>query len=800
MDPVYHGPGRRICNLMKHNYLRVIAALLIIVFVLVGTLEAKSKADKLFALGQAAEAKQDWDKALDYYLQALDLKPGDAQYTMSMRRARFQAGSKHMNEGTKLRKDGKLQEALAEFQKALIADPSSSIAVEEIKRTQVMIQNLKPGESAAEAALTPIERVRRDNEQRIDSILGPPQLKPVLRTIGPLKMNNQPPKVLFETVGKLAGVNVLFDSQYTAPSRGFNVELPTVSPQEAFNYLAVMTHTFWKPISNTAIFVTEDNPTKHRDYDDEVVKTFYITNATSVQEFQEIATAIRTVADIRRVFTYNAQKAMIVRGSVDAVALAEKLVHDLDKPKAEVVVDVIVMQANSSRTKSLGASLVNASGGGGLSVPFVFSPTNPVTLTGTTGTSTGTGTTTTTTTTTGASGATGSLIGLNQLTHLSSADFATSLPGGLLNLMLTDSKTKVLDSPTVRMSDGMKADLKVGQRIPYATGSYQPGVGTVGVSPLVSTQFNYIDTGVELTIQPQVHSNDEVTLHVEVNVSSVASYNNIGGISQPVIGQNKNTADLRLHDGEVSILGGVSQMSDSKTLSGIPGIVNIPVLGNWLGGSLSTDKEASDLLIAIIPHIVRTPNYSPENLRAIYAGNDQTVKLYYAPTPEPTPVPAPKPEAAKVEAPKPEAVQPGVPGETRLIFVPAMVQVPAGSPVNVTVQLENAPDVFSAAPIRIKYNPERLRLNDMAAGDLLARGGVSTSTVKDIRNDAGEGSITITRPPGSPGVSGSGPVITLSFVAVKKGMTNVTFDSVALKDSKGQPIKVTLASLPVTVQ
>ena len=155
----------------------------------------------------------------------------------------------------------------------------------------------------------------------------------------------------------------------------------------------MLTHTFWKPISSNTIFVTEDNATKHRDYDDEVVKTFYVTNVTSVQEFQEIATAIRTVTEIRRMFTYNAQKAMIVRGTADAVALAEKLVHDLDKPKSEVVIDVIVMQANSSRTRDLAASIVNSSGSAGLTVPFAFSPTNPVTTT-TTGT---TGTTTTTT-------------------------------------------------------------------------------------------------------------------------------------------------------------------------------------------------------------------------------------------------------------------------------------------------------------------------------------------------------------------------------------------------------------------
>ena len=142
----------------------------------------------------------------------------------------------------------------------------------------------------------------------------------------------------------------------------------------------MLTHTFWKPISPNTIFVTEDNVTKRRDYEDEVVKMFYVTNATSVQEFQEIATAIRTVAEIRRVFTYNAQKAMIVRDTVDKVALAEKLVHDLDKPKSEVVVDVIVMQVNSERTRDLAATIASA-GTAGLNVPIKFAPPNGTTTT-----------------------------------------------------------------------------------------------------------------------------------------------------------------------------------------------------------------------------------------------------------------------------------------------------------------------------------------------------------------------------------------------------------------------------------
>ncbi len=790
-------------------------ACLLALLLLAGGLMAKNKAEKLFKEGQAAEAKQDWDTALDFYLKALDEKPNDASYMIAMRRARFQAGEKHIKEGRKLREEGKLQEAMGEFQRALIADPSSAIVLQEIKRTQQMLQQAP--QAGENRGLTPVQKARLDTERRLDSILAPPELKPVLRAIGPLKMNNQPIKILYETIGKVAGINVLFDSQFNPPNRNFNMELtrPT-SPEQAFDYLATMTHTFWKPISSSAIFVTEDNPTKHRDYDDEVLKVFYVTNATSAQEFQEIATAIRSVADIRRVFTYNAQKALVVRGTVDAVALAEKMVHDLDKPKAEVVVDMIVMQANSDRSRQLAASIVNSSGTPGLNVPVLFTPRSQLTVvpSGATGSSGATGAT-------GSSGSSisGSYVPLSQLSHLSSSDWSTTLPGALLNLMLTDTRTKVLNSPTLRVSDGMKAELKIGSRIPYATGSFQPGVGTVGVSPLVSTQFNFVDTGVNVLIQPQVHSDTELTLHVEVDVSSVQQYVNLGGLSQPVIGQNKNTADIRLREGEVTILGGLSQLSDSKTVNGIPGLVDIPALGSVLFGGQSTDKSKGELLIAMIPHIVRTPDYTEENLRGVYVGNDAVVKLMYAPPPEEPANPAPKPQQpgtpssapAPGPAPAPAApsaaptgtlpqAAPAPAGGSRVLFNPPTVVAAPGGNVTVTIQLENIRDLFSAAPLKIRFDPAQLRLNEIAPGELFTREGAKVTSVKDIRNDNGEATLTVARMPGTPGVTGTGAVAVLNFVAVGKGTSTVKVVESTFKNSQGEPQSVTLGEAQVRIQ
>lgn len=783
---------------------------------LVSGLQARNrKGDKLLKEGQAAEDRGDWDRALDLYEKAVDMDPGDIAYLVPMRKARFEAGQAHVKAGQKLRTDGKLEEAVQEFQKALVADPSSAIAIQEVKRIQTMLAAPKTGARVEERGLTPAEHERRQSQNRVDSMLGPPELKPMTAIIPVLKMNNQPPKVLFETVAKLAGVNVVFDSQYQAPARNFNVDLSNATADEAFDYLATLTHTFWKAITPNTIFVAEDNVTKRRDYEDDVVKVFYVTNATSVQEFQEIATAIRTVAEIRRVFTYNAQRAMIVRDTVDKVALAEKLVHDLDKPKSEVVVDVMIMQVNSERTRDLAATIASA-GTAGLNVPINFAPAGTTTTTTDT---TGTGTPTTTTT--------GNTVTLARLAHLSTSDFSTTLPGGLLQAMLSDSRTKVLNNPQVRASDGQKVTLKIGSRIPYATGSFGSTVGGVGagISPLVSTQFNYADVGVNVDMTPQVHSTDEVTLHIEVTVSSVQQYINIGGISQPIIQQSANVADIRLREGEVNILGGLSQSQDTALVNGIPGLVNIPVLGKTLFGSDHTDKIRAELMIALVPHIVRTPDYSAENLRGIYAGTDQVVKINYAPKPgevqgsilQPAgaapvvasnnPVPAAAPVAAAQRYPVMPFPVAGAVSPSPVAGAPAApVALPMGTPVKVSVlpsampahggtltvnvQVENGANLGSVAPLRIKYDADLLRLEDIAPGDIFSKGGGGATSTKDIRNDAGEASITISRLPGAAGVSGPGTLAVLTFTAIGSGEAPMTVEEVALKDAQARAMGV----------
>lgn len=828
-------------------------------------LEARTrKGDKLLAEGRKAETRKDWEKALEYYEAALAEDPGDAGYQLAVRRVRFQTAQALVNEGQKLRSQGKLEEALLRFQRAFMIDPSSAIAQQELQLTLDLIELDRRRPQPAkpeERGLTPIERARREAAERLERIEPPPELRPLSRQPINLRMSNQPARVLFETVCKLAGINVIFDPDYRqdpAANRNHSVELVNATLEKALDYLAVLTKAFWKPLSSNTIFVTSDNQTKRRDYEDFVVKVFYLQNVTQPQDLQEMANNIRALTDIRRVFVSTAQNAIIVRGSADAVALAEKIVHDLDRPKPEVVIDVFVMEANKVRSRDLAAAIASA-GAAGLNAPIYFTPRNPVLLggqqppqggSGSTSTSGDTGTGTGTTQPTmpyspyspfgygygyspygygyggyggygyggfGTYGMTGTglgtqLISLARVNRLSTNDFSITLPGALLQALMTDRSTKVLQSPQIRVADGMKASLRIGDQVPIATGSFQPGIGAVGISPLVNTQFQYKDVGVNLDITPRVHGQDEVTLHVELEISTVRDRIDIGGIAQPVIGQRKAILDLRLREGEVSLIGGLMQEQDTKSVSGVPGLSKIPGLGR-LFSSESIERSQSELLIALVPHVVRTPGIGDLNLRSVAAGTDTTVRLSFAPREAPAEEarPAPKPEAAPAQppgvgpapaAPLPQLAQPQpapVASSVRLSVKPAEITVQQGATFVVQLEIENVQALFSA-PFRVKFDPQVLRLSEIQPGGLLSGDGKQVNFTRNIMNDTGDAVVNLNRMPGAGGISGSGTLAVLTFEAVGQGVTTVTFPGLLLRNYQLQPIAVDPPQLSVTIK
>src|SRR2546429_1756517 len=327
--------------------LRLIRPAAIILLVVAISLSAAASANSLFKKGKDAEARQNYEQAYEYYKQAYDLKPKDLAYRAAYERLRFYAGASHVKRGQLLRDSGKLDEALAEFQKAVEVDPSSPIAQQEIRRTQQKIDAAKtPGPKASPPSPTGLE-------QRGQEAQGPVELAAISNIPITLKLTEDT-KVIYETVGKLAGINVLFDPDYT--SRRVKIELNGVTLEQALQIIALESKTFWRPVTPNTIFVASDTPAKRKDVEQSVIKTFYLANLSQPTELQDVVNALRQILEIARIQPLPSEGAIVVRGSPDQIALAAKLVDDLDRSKPEVVVDVAVMQITKDKSRTLGIS------------------------------------------------------------------------------------------------------------------------------------------------------------------------------------------------------------------------------------------------------------------------------------------------------------------------------------------------------------------------------------------------------------------------------------------------------------
>jgi general secretion pathway protein D len=218
--------------------------------------------------------------------------------------------------------------------------------------------------------------------------------------------------------------------------------------------------------------------------------------------------------------------------------------------------------------------------------------------------------------------------GLVKLGSIAGTTIGTSIPSATFTFLLSDSDTKVLQSPEIRALNDQKATLRIGDRVPIATGSYSPGIGGGSVSPLVNTQFQYLDVGVNIDITPHIHSSSEVTLKMALEISSVTGNENIGGIQQPVIGQRRIEHEARLKDGEVNLVGGILEDTETRSLSGYPWLAKIPIL-KYLFGQEDKDHQQDEIVFAITPHIVRADVITDENLRLVDIGTGSNIALRY---------------------------------------------------------------------------------------------------------------------------------------------------------------------------
>jgi general secretion pathway protein D len=751
-----------------------------------------------YSKGRKAETIEDYDAALEYYQKAVKSEPNNAEYKIRLNQTRFQAGEQHIKLGLKQRENGDLQGAAAQFQRAQMDDPSSAVAGQELKKTLAMIVEQQ---HAADNARLPAEE---DTQKYMSE---PPQLKPLSNVAITYKASADA-KVVFDTIGKLAGLTVIYDADF--PARRITVDLNNLTLEQALEVVCLESKAFTKAITENIIMVIPDQAAKRKDYEEEVLKTFYLSNTVTPQDLTEILTGLRQLFDLKRVQQLNSQNAIIIRATPDVLKLVGKVLDDIDKAKPEVVVQVEVLEARSDRLRVLGIQP-------GQTASIAINPNATTTTPGTvTGGAGGTATTSTTT----------NNITLNTLAHLNGSDYVVTLPNFTANAVLTDTFTKIIQNPELRSVDGQQAKLKIGDRIPIATGSFQAGVGvgSVGsaglVNPLVNTQFQYQDVGVNIDMTPRVHPNHDVSLKIKIEVSSVTGTSTIGGISQPIISQRVVEHDIRLGDGEAYILGGLIQRTDTKTLNGWPGLAKIPVI-RYLFSSDSVEHQEDEVLIMLIPHIVRLPDWTKENLRGIYSGSDQNIQVKLesesrTPTPQ-VPKPASQAPGGVVPgttqavpgaggAPNAASLNPpqGQPGKLR--FEPQALSLKVGETKTIAVVVENVSDLFSI-PMLLQYNPAIISIEDVQHavsegqhGGFLSGGTQEIAIVKSLNAEKGQGIISATRQPNTQGVSGSGTLLGIVIKGIAPGSSNLTITQQNAKDSQQRPIPLVTNEATVQVQ
>jgi general secretion pathway protein D len=532
-----------------------------------------TSAKKLYKQGLAAETSGNITAAYDAYFRAYEKNPADMRFRLARERTRTPASAEYVRMGEKLRDSHRLTEALVRLYRALEIDPGNELADRDIHEVEQMLNTANPqsGAGASDAIVS----------EHVSEASPPPQLKLTSAESLTLHMVAQS-DTAYRAIGKTAGINVLFDPEYT-PKR-VDIDLREVTVYEALRILSDLSGSFWKPVTHNTIFVAANTRAKRTALEEQAVQAFYLSNISQPSDLNEVQTVLRTMVPNAKTNVVPSQNAILLHGTPDELLLAKMLLASLDKPKPEVVVDITVMEVSRDLARTIGLS-------------------PPTSLAITSGTST-----------------TGASQTLNQIGRSSS--YSISVGQAAADLLLSDSDTRILQNPRLRATDGQKATLKIGERLPVAMGSFT----STAVSTGVETQFQYIDVGVNVDMTPTIHSNRDVTLKLSVEVSADASTETIDDLAEPVISQQKTEQTIRLKDGEVNLIAGLVQKQDSKTISGWPGLGELPLI-KYLFTTQKHEVSDDEIVFMVVPHVVRAAQSGPEDARQIDTGSGTAIDL-----------------------------------------------------------------------------------------------------------------------------------------------------------------------------
>jgi general secretion pathway protein D len=537
-----------------------------------------------FRQGVKAEQQHDYDAAVVDFQKALQSQPDNSRYLLYEKDARTEDSILHLKRGRALLAQNQTDAAAAEFQTAVGVDPSNEAAAQELR--QILIK--KAAEKARREQI--IHGTMEQNQQPDTS--GAVQLHALSPTIIPVLHISGNSREVFRALGKIAGLNVVFYHDFE--NRPISLDLESVTIEQALEAAEAEAGVFWKAITPNTILLIPDTPINRERLESDVLKTVYLQNPTQAQDRMAILTAVKQVVGLTKSFVDPNANALILYGTPEQVQAADHLIQSLDRGKAEILIDVSVVEADKNYMRDLGLEPVPITGNTIAAIGF-----NPPTSTSTTSSSTGTASTT-------------PYLSLNQLGKIGTGDFAAVLSGVEANAILSNEITHILQSPQVRVMAGQQAILKIGEEYPYATGSFGlPATSVVSSSTSTSsllseTQFQYKDIGVDVTVTPDVAANGDIILKSKVEISAFGGDEDIGGVEEPLFTDRSDEAMFRLTEGETSLLGGLIESQIENTTTGLPGLADIPVLKYFFSDNNKTVTD-QEVLIMMTPHIIRLP-------------------------------------------------------------------------------------------------------------------------------------------------------------------------------------------------
>ena len=744
-------------NRSSRPYLKV-AALAVAAAVVAGCATGAA-----FRQGEQAAHGEDWDSAVEYYRKAVQDDPRNAEYRVALHRAMLNAAREHYARAQALEETGALADAVREYRRAGELDPGNNDALYRAAEVERAIRD----RIEASRPRAPIEDMRDvANRETAPPLLDPASAEPLS-----LRFVDQSVQDILDFIGNATGVNINYDQQFQ--DRQYSVQLDGVTVAEALDQILMANQYFYKVLGPRNVIVAPETPQKRQQYEDQVIRTFYISN-TDVLELSQLLTQIirggQPMPVQPQIVPNEFSNTITVRATPAVTAVIEQVIAANDKPRAEIIVDIEILEVNRERAREFGLDL------GDYSIGAVFAPdTNVGEL------------------------STAPDFGAPPLAR--AGDFFFSVPSAAVDFLESDAETRVVAKPQLRGQEGAVLTLNLGEEIPIPTTAFTPiAAGGATVNPL--TSFDYRDVGVNVRMVPRVTFENEIILDLEVENSTLGPNLTVAGQSMPTFGSRSVQTTLRLRDGESNLLAGLLREEDRRSLRGIPGLARLPIIRNLLSSNEDTIRQ-TDIIMLLTPRIVRTHQLTQEDVSPIRIGTQRNIGVT-----GPRPLGAPPP-AIDVPAPAVERTGETVEQPPQLADLPTAgaridVRLPDGNlraasgPYTVPLSISGASQV-STLTLTLRYDPGLLRVSAVQEGSFMRQGGAEVTFTQQVDRTGGRVDLVLTRPGDQTGASGSGVLAAVVFEALRPGSATLTPSGLGLTPA-GAPVAISFTPAAVVIR